>query len=78
MQLIQGDKILQQKIENVNKKIPGTSKFVVIQELNRLTKISFNARMSELSKNIVTNKQAEIAFDLGNENGKKIKISSNV
>ena len=78
MQLIQGDKILQKKIENVNKKIPGTSKFVVIQELNRLTKISFNARMSELSKNIVTNKQAEIAFDLGNENGKKIKISSNV
>lgn len=45
---------LEKGIEDVDKKIPNTTKFIVIQEFNRLTKIHFNARMAEASKKYVT------------------------
>ena len=66
IQLFQRD-----KIEDVNKKIPGNSKFFVNQEFNRLTKICFNARMSEVSNYLVTKKEAENTFNLRNKNGEK-------
>ena len=66
IQLFQRD-----KIEDFNKKIPGNSKFFVNQEFNRLTKICFNARMSEVSNYLVTKKEAENTFNLRNKNGEK-------
>ena len=43
--LILINKILKKRIEDVDKKIPDTSNFVVNQEFNRSTKLDFNARM---------------------------------
>ena len=34
---------LEEKIEDIDQKIPDTSKFVVTQDFNRLTKINSNA-----------------------------------
>ena len=45
---------LEKGIEDVDKKIPNTTKFIVIQEFDRVTKIRFNARMAEASKKYVT------------------------
>ena len=50
--LIQTNKILY-----CDKKIPDTSKFIATQHFSRLTKIHFNARMTEESKKLATKKQ---------------------
>ena len=36
--------------------MPDTSKFVVTQDFNRLTRINFNARIAEASKKLVHKK----------------------
>ena len=38
------------------------------QDYNRLTKINFNVRMTEASKNLATKKQVGNVSDLGNKN----------
>ena len=48
------------------KKIPDTSKFIVTQNFNRLTKIYFNARMEEALQNLAIKKQVN-KFDLWDE-----------
>ena len=45
-----GLKHLEKKIEDVDKKTADTSKFILTQEFNRLTKINLNTRMKEASK----------------------------
>ena len=69
---------LGKKTKDIDKKIPGTSKFTAVQESNRLTKINFIARIVEESKNVATTKQVENILDLGNRNREKIKKTSNV
>ena len=54
--LIQTNKILKKKIEDVDKKIPDNSKFIVTQYFNGLTKINVNARTTEVSKNLANKK----------------------
>ena len=44
------------KIENVDGKINDTSKFVEAYKFNRLTKVKFNTRMEEASKDLATKK----------------------
>ena len=48
--LILINKILKKRIEDVDKKIPDTSNFVVNQEFNRSTKLDCNARMALATK----------------------------
>ena len=43
-------------MEYFDKKIPDTSKFIVAQDANRLTKIHFIERTVEVSENLVTKK----------------------
>ena len=50
------------------KTIPETSKFDLTQEFDKLTKIYFNARMAEASKNLVSTNQVETALELEDEN----------
>ena len=47
---------LEKKIEDVDKKIPDNSKFIVTQYFNGLTKINVNARTTEVSKNLAKKK----------------------
>ena len=47
---------LEKKIEDVDKKIPDNSKFIVTQYFNGLTKINVNARTTEVSKNLANKK----------------------
>ena len=56
---------LDNKIEDVDKKIPNTSKFIVTQDLNRLTKVNFDGRMAVALRILATKKQVENAIDLG-------------
>ena len=63
MQLIQTKTKFERKIEDSDKKTPDTSKFIKTQKVNRLTKINFNPRMSESSKNLATKNQVEFALD---------------
>ena len=61
---------LAQKIEDVNKKIPNTSRFIVTKDFNRLFKITFDRRIAEASQNLPTKKsQVENALWLGYKNG---------
>ena len=50
------------------KTIPETSKFDLTQEFDKLTKIYFNARMAEASKNLVSTNQVETALELEDKN----------
>ena len=51
MQLIPTKKVLKKKIEDVHRKMPNTSKFIVIKEFDKLTKINFHGRMAKASRN---------------------------
>ena len=62
---------LEKKIENVDIKISNTSKFIVTQNFNSLTKMNFNARMAEASKNLRTKKPVEKSLYLGNKDRQK-------
>ena len=46
-------------MENIDGKIPDTSKFILTQDFNRLTKMNFNSRMAESSKNLATKKSRD-------------------
>ena len=61
------------KIEDVDKKIPNTSKLLEIQDFNRLIRISFNLRETEASTNLATQNQVENALDLGHKSKEKTK-----
>ena len=51
---IQINKFSSKKKEDVDKKIPYASEFSVTQEINRLVKINFDARIEETSKKLAT------------------------
>ena len=72
MLLVHANKILIKKIEDVNKTIPDTSKFLETQKFTRLTKINL-ARMTEASTNLATKNQVETALDLRYKKEKKFK-----
>ena len=57
MLLIKTNKIFFKKMENVDKKITNIRKFILIQDLNMLIKMNFNARMAEASKNLAPKNQ---------------------
>ena len=57
MLLIKTNKTFLKKMENVDKKITNIRKFILIQDLNRLIKMNFNARMAEASKNLAPKNQ---------------------
>ena len=57
MLLIKTNKIFLKKMENVDKKITNIRKFILIQDLNMLIKMNFNARMAEASKNLAPKNQ---------------------
>ena len=57
MLLIKTNKIFFKKMENVDKKITNIRKFILIQDLNRLIKMNFSARMAEASKNLAPKNQ---------------------
>ena len=72
MLLIQTRKIWKKKkIKTIDKNRPDSSKSIIIQEFNRLTKINFNARKAEESENLETEKQRENSIDLGNKDREK-------
>ena len=72
MLLVHANKILIKKIEDVNKTIPDTSKFLETQKFTRLTKINL-ARMTEAPTNLATNNQVETTLDLRYKKEKKFK-----
>ena len=72
MLLVHTNKTLIKKIEDVNKTIPDTSKFLETQKFTRLTKINL-ARMTEASTNLATKNQVEAALDLRYKKEKKFK-----
>ena len=51
---IQINKFSSKKKEDSDKKIPYASEFSVTQEINRLVKINFDARIEETSKKLAT------------------------
>ena len=57
MLLIKTNKTFLKKMENVDKKITNIRKFILIQDLNMLIKMNFNARMAEASKNLAPKNQ---------------------
>ena len=61
-------------MEDTDKKIPDSSKFIMARYCNRLTKANFNARMTEALKKLSTKKKIKNAFDLGNKNRAKKKL----
>ena len=65
---------LEEKIEDVDKNIRNTTKFIVIQDFNRITKLHFNARMTEASNNLKSKNQVENTLELGDKNKEKIII----
>ena len=62
---------LKKLMQDVNKKIPDTNKFIETDEFSRLAEIHFNARIAEALKNLATKKQVVNALDLGNKNREK-------
>ena len=58
------------KIEN---KLPDTTIFITTSIWNTLTKIKFDPRMAELTKNVATKKEIKTPLDLGYKNREKNK-----
>ena len=63
---------LEKKIEDVVKKIYGTSKFIVTQGFKRGTKVNSDAKMTEILKKLSAKKKVENAVDLGDKNREKV------
>ena len=53
--------------------IPDTSKFIVTQEFDRLTKMKLYGRIAEIPKNLENKKEAENSLDLGDQKREKVK-----
>ena len=53
--------------------MPDTSHFINSQELDRLTKISFDARVKEAEKSLASKTVVENTLDLGDKNRQKIE-----
>ena len=71
--LIQTNKILKKKIEDVDKKITNNSKVIKTKEIKRFITTNFNTRIIETPQKRTTKKQLENALDLGDKNREKIK-----
>ena len=64
---------LNTKTAETENKIPDTSHFINTPEFNRLTKISFDARMKEVEKSHASKSEVSNALVLGNKNRKNIE-----
>ena len=51
-------------MESVDQKIPDTCRFIVTQDISRLTKIKFSTRIADLA----TKNHVENTLDLGEKN----------
>ena len=65
------------KATEIGNKLYDTSHFINTQEFNKLTKISFNAKMKEAEKSFVGKTEPNDALDLGDQRRIK-KQTSNV
>ena len=61
------------KTEDVEKKIPDTSNFIETEDFNSLTKINFDTRIAEASKNLATTIQVKTLIEWGDKNSEKLK-----
>ena len=68
----------ERNIEDVDKKIIDPSKFIVNQEFNRLTKITFTLKMLEISKNFTTKNKVENTLGSGDKSREKTKKTLNI
>ena len=59
------------KTAEIRNKIPDTSHFINMQKFNWLIKISFDTRMKEAEKNLVSKTEVNNAVNLGEKNWKK-------
>ena len=57
-------------IEDIDKKLSDTSKFIATENFKRLTKINFNARLTKSLKNLATKNYVETALDWRNKSKK--------
>ena len=62
------------KAAETENKRPNTSSFITTPEFNRLTNISFDARMKEAEKILASKTEVKNALDVGDQNSKKKKI----
>ena len=62
---------LNTKATVIENKIPDTTGFITTPEFNRLTKISFDARMKEAAKTLASKSQIDNSFDISDENEKR-------
>ena len=68
----------ERNIEDVDKKIIDPSKFIVNQEFNRLTKITFTLKMLEILKNFTTKNKVENTLGSGDKSREKTKKTLNI
>ena len=55
---------LNTKATEIENKIPHTIGFITTPEFNRLTKINFDARMKEVTKNLANKSHADAALEM--------------
>ena len=60
-------------IEDADKKIMDSFKFIATQDFNRLAKINVHVRIENALENLATKNQLENAFNLGDKNREHIK-----
>ena len=58
-------------IEDIDKKLSDTSKFIVTKNFKWLTKTNFNARLTKYLKNLATKNYVENALDWRNKSKNK-------
>ena len=75
--LIQANKIFKKNIEDADKKIHDSGKFIETKNFSRLTKIIFHTRMVEAQKILSTKNQVETALNIGDKN-REVKKTSTV
>lgn len=68
----------ERNIEDVDKKVIDPSKFIVNQEFNRLTKITFTLKMLEILKNFTTKNKVENTLGSGDKSREKTKKTLNI
>ena len=60
------------KAKKTENKIPDATGFVTTAKFNRLTKISFDAKMKETVKILASKSEVDNALDIADKNGEKI------
>ena len=64
---------LNKKFEEIENKIPGIASFLTIPEMDRLKKISFDARMEKATESLESNSQVNDAVDIAHKHKEKLE-----